>query len=124
MSDPTQGLVPYAGLPTSDPYYAPVPVSGGAAFPVDAGALPMAGGSSGALSVMNETQLAYLERETRIKALTAVSLQQNAVASEWLRFRQPYERNIRIDTRSESREKRWLFARGERLRVTTTINIW
>lgn len=69
-------------------------------------------------------QLRLNEVNTRINALREVSSFQSAVASDWLRNRFPGERNIRIDTRAESREIRWLFAKGERISVSTQISIW
>ena len=69
-------------------------------------------------------QLRLNEVNTRINALREVSSFQSAVASDWLRNRFPGERNIRIETRAESREMRWLFAKGERIAVSTQITIW
>lgn len=121
MSNLNHELMRTANPGRPEPYYPVASVPGPLLpnYPV-----PTTGQDSGFLTALNDSQLGYLEKETRIKALTAVSVQQSAMAAEWLRFRQPYERNIRIDTWAESRERRWLFATGERLRVTTQISIW
>lgn len=79
------------------------------------------------LSALDKPQLDYLTKSTRINAMTAVSLAQSSMAAAWLGHRNPWEGNIRIDLKAESRERGGffgLFAKGEKLRVTTTINIW
>lgn len=77
------------------------------------------------LARVRRRELQVQEVEARINALTLISRDHAALASQWLAGRFPGEQNIRIDTAAMSDNRNILFGRrGERLRISTQVSIW
>lgn len=70
-----------------------------------------------------EIDLKALERMNRVNVLSSVMRAEASIAKQWLNYRYPSERNIRIDFRAESKERGW-FASGEQIHATLEVNIW
>ena len=68
-------------------------------------------------------ELKALERINRTNVLRDVLDAEEDLAKQWLNCRYPGEDGIRIDFTAESRERRFLFPRGEDLRATLDIHI-